>query len=199
MYDTAGTVLAETDTYQLLIETLDPNGILGMNYRDHLPKYDTYRGNMRLTGSTDGLQTVNILPIESYLRGVVPAEMPSVWPPEALKAQAVAARTYAWSRLKTNRDYDVVPTAANQVYGGYRHEEASTDLAVSSTANQVVTYNGNVISALYHACAGGYTENSEYAFVNKHGDPGSAWSRLSARKTRRRPDGCSVRHQRRLV
>jgi len=128
---------------------------------------------MLLTASTTGLEAVNVLPIESYLRGVVPAEMPSVWPVEALKTQAVAARTYAWSHLHPTKSYDMLPTAANQVYGGYHHEEASTDFAVAATANQVLTYNGNVISALYHACAGGYTENSEYAFVTNKGQPGS--------------------------
>jgi stage II sporulation protein D len=167
-------VLAQAPTSDLTMETVDPNGVLYMPFPDNLPKYKEYRGNMRMIASTNGLETINVLPIEQYLRGVVPAEMPSVWPLEALKAQAVAARTYSWSHLKGDkREYDMLPTAANQVYGGYHHEEASTDLAVFQTMGQVLTYNGNVISALYHACAGGYTENSEYAFVTNAGNPGS--------------------------
>jgi stage II sporulation protein D len=144
-----------------------------MRYRDELVKYRQYRGKIRVLVTPLGLRTINILPLESYLRGVVPAEVPATWPTEAVKAQAVAARTYAWSRLKDTRDWDVVPTAANQVYGGYQHEHPASDAAVSATANLVLTYQGKVISALYHAAAGGHTENSEYAFVNDRGDPGN--------------------------
>lgn len=156
----------------MTVEAVDPEGVLQMPFRDELPKYKTYRGQIRLLISGTGLETINILPLESYLRGVVPAEVPATWPIEAVKAQAVAARTYAWSRLKPTREWDVVPTAANQVYGGWQHENIHSDEAITATQNQVLTYNGNVISALYHACAGGYTENSEYAFVNDRGDPG---------------------------
>lgn len=173
-YDAQGTLLATANTGDLLIEPLDPtNGVLYMPYRDQLIKYKLYRGSMRLLVTPTGLETINILPLESYLRGVVPAEMPASWPLEADKAQAVAARTYAWSRMKPTKIWDVVPTSANQVYGGYQHEDPRSDLAVSQTANQVLTYNGNVISAVFHACAGGYTENSEYVFVTGTGGLGS--------------------------
>ena len=64
--------------------------------------YKTYRGRMRMLVTANGLQTVNILPLEQYLRGVVPAESPASWPIEAVKAQAVAARSYAWQRMKPN-------------------------------------------------------------------------------------------------
>jgi SpoIID/LytB domain protein len=174
VYDSVGTVLASAPTDDLVVEALDPDGVLQMTYRDEMPKYKLYRGEMRVLVTPTGLQTINILPLESYLRGVVPAEVPATWPLEAVKTQAVAARTYAWSRLKGDaREWDVVPTAANQVYGGYQHEHPNSDRAVLQTQNIVVTYKGKVISALYHACAGGYTENSEYAFVNDKGDPGS--------------------------
>ncbi|MEX2547950.1 MAG: SpoIID/LytB domain-containing protein, partial [Chloroflexota bacterium] len=173
VYDSLGSVLATTTTPDLLVEAVDPNGVLGMAYRDELPKYKTYRGKMRLLVTPTGLQTINILPLESYLRGVVPAEVPASWPTEVVKAQAVAARTYAWSKIRDGRTWHILPTAAHQVYGGYQHERYGSDVAVAATQNLVLTYEGRVISALYHAAAGGHTENSEYAFVNDRGDPGS--------------------------
>lgn len=173
-FDSVGNVLATARTNDLFVEAVDADGVLEMRFRDELPKYKLYRGRMRLLVTSTGLQAINILPMESYLRGVVPAEVPATWPLEAVKTQAVAARTYAWSRLKgTAREWDVVPTAANQVYGGYQHEHPNSDRAVLGTQNIVLTYNGKVISALYHAAAGGHTENSEYAFVNDKGDPGT--------------------------
>jgi stage II sporulation protein D len=75
--------------------------------------------------------------------------------------------------MSSKKTWDLVPTAANQVYLGYQHEQSSSDLAVSQTTNQVLTYNGQVISAVFHSDAGGATENSEYAFTNARGDPGS--------------------------
>ncbi len=120
-----------------------------------------------------GLMTVNARPLESYLRGVVPSEMPASWPLEALKAQAVAARTYAWGRMFKDRAWDVLPTAAHQVYGGYARERASTDQAILESAGVILTYNGKIVSALYHSTAGGHTENSEYAFMTNAGEPGS--------------------------
>jgi stage II sporulation protein D len=174
VYDSIGNVLASAQTNDLTIEATDANGVLEMRFRDDLNKYKLYRGKMRMLVTPTGLQAINIVPLESYLRGVVPAEMPATWPTEAVKTQAVAARTYAWSRLKGDqREWDVVPTAANQVYGGYQHEHPNSDAAVQATANVVLTYAGKVISAVFHACAGGYTENSEYAFVNDRGDPGT--------------------------
>jgi stage II sporulation protein D len=157
-----------------VFEAIETEGVMEMRVRDELNKYKLYRGRMRLLVTSSGLQAINVLPMESYLRGVVPAEVPATWPIEAVKTQAVAARTYAWSRLKGDlREWDVVPTAANQVYGGYQHEHPSSDAAVLATQNLVLTYQGRVISALFHACSGGHTENSEYAFVNDRGDPGS--------------------------
>ncbi|HEV3486230.1 MAG TPA: hypothetical protein VG106_12535, partial [Vicinamibacterales bacterium] len=82
-------------------------------------------------------------------------------------------RTYAWPKMRSTRAWDILPTAAHQVYGGYGHEHPNSDAAVLATQNLVLTYNGRVISALFHAAAGGHTENSEYAFVNDKGDPGT--------------------------
>ncbi len=161
-------------TADLLIEPVDPeSGVLSMGYRDSLAKYDEYRGSMRLLVTSTGVQTINILPLETYLRGVVPAEMPASWALEAVKAQAVAARTYAWDRMNPSRVWDILPTSANQVYGGYQLEHWHSDLAVSQTTNMIMTFNGKAIGAVYHTCAGGYTEDGQYVFATSAGNPGT--------------------------
>ena len=144
-----------------------------MAFRDKQSGYKTYRGKMRMIVTASGLQTVNTLPLEQYLRGVVPAESPASWPIEAVKAQAVAARGYAWRRIKTTGTWDVQPNSSNQNYGGYQHEKVRSDGAILATANLVLTYRGEVISAVYHSASGGYTENSEYSFTNPNGNQGN--------------------------
>lgn len=123
-----------------------------------------YRGHMEVHPGAAGLLVlVNILPLEQYLYGVVPAEMPSGWPLEALKAQAVAARTFALSRLNTPARpgvFDLWPTTAHQVYGGLSRETARTNQAVDETRGQILTHNGQPILAAYHSSSGGHTECS---------------------------------------
>lgn len=130
-----------------------------------------YRGIFEIAAGPDGnLLVVNELEMESYLRGVVPREMPASWPAEALKAQAVAARTYAASQVLAARAagaaYDLLATTDSQVYGGVRAEHPATDEAVASTAGAVITYQGNLISAVYHSSSGGHTEDSENIWVS---------------------------------
>ncbi len=142
-----------------------------MKWRDSLRKYDLYRGRMRLLVNGDGIQAINLVPMNDYLKGVVPAEMPPLWPLEAVKAQAVAARGYAYMRLKPNSVFDVRPTADNQVYGGVRLEHRRSNLAVDATSGQVVVVraSGTVANTFFFTVAGGYTENNEYAWVNNAG------------------------------
>ncbi|MCL5039122.1 MAG: SpoIID/LytB domain-containing protein, partial [Firmicutes bacterium] len=124
-----------------------------------------YRGILEVYRGTDGLLSlVNVLPLEEYLYGVVPAEMPSDWPLEALKAQAVAARTYARQRLgisQPGQGFDICATKYCQVYLGVNAEKPAASQAVDATRGLVLTYNGQLISAFFHASGGGYTENSE--------------------------------------
>jgi stage II sporulation protein D len=124
-----------------------------------------YRGKMEIhrTNGGGGLTIVNTLPLEQYLYGVVGREIPPEWPVEALKAQAVAARSYALYSLDRfqNDGYDVTATAECQVYGGRDSEFPSTTKAVDDTRGLVIMYQGKVIPALFHASSGGYTENSE--------------------------------------
>ena len=128
-----------------------------------------YRGEFEVFRNSAGLLTlVNVVPLEDYLLGVVPREMPPSWPAEALKAQAVAARTYALYQVDGGKyeddGFDVVDTTDSQVYGGVNSEDPRSNQAVWDTKDQIVTYNGKVIDAFFHASSGGYTENSENVF-----------------------------------
>ncbi|MBI6546081.1 MAG: SpoIID/LytB domain-containing protein [Cyanobacteria bacterium NC_groundwater_1444_Ag_S-0.65um_54_12] len=126
-----------------------------------------YRGILEIR---DGLIAINELPMEDYLYGVVPCEMPHTWPLEALKAQAVAARTYTVAKLgeMAARGYDLKPTTDHQVYGGAARETPESNLAVDATRGEVVTYNGRPIPAYYCSAAGGYTDGADTVWG---GDP----------------------------
>ena len=105
---------------------------------------DTYRGSLVLHAHGESqVDTVNVLPIEDYLRGVVPAEMPYHWPAAALQAQAIAARGYALTGLRPNHSmWDIDDTPNHQAYAGANHERETTNAAVDATAGQVLTYAG---------------------------------------------------------
>lgn len=128
-----------------------------------------YRGRLEVFLNRRGrLTVVNVVPMEAYLRGVVPNELsPTVFSHlEALKAQAIAARTYA---LKNRgryaaEGYDLLPTAASQVYRGQGSEHPLSDRAVAETRGVVAVYQGEPIDALYTSTSGGRTENAEYVF-----------------------------------
>lgn len=125
-----------------------------------------YRGSFELTARADGLTVVNIVPFESYLWGVVSSEMSPRYPAEALKAQAIAARTYAARNLNRRGalGFDLDDTAACQVYGGIPSEDPRTTQAVNDTAGMVLTYDGKLIDAVYSSTCGGYTESAEQAW-----------------------------------
>lgn len=127
-----------------------------------------YRGRTQLVTSTQGLTAVNHVDLEDYLYSVIGAEMSPSWPLEALKAQAVAARSYALHKTDTssNRLYDVDDTVSSQVYKGLGTEANTTHQAVNATAGQVMTYNGKIILAVFHSASGGHTENVEDIWSN---------------------------------
>jgi len=123
----------------------------------------SYRGMVELRKKRNGLLLViNDLPLEVYLKGVVAAEIPFGWESEALKAQAVAARTYALYQKKAAgaRPYHILATVSSQVYAGRQGEHASVDRAVQETEGMVIVYDGEVIPAFYHSSCGGHTENA---------------------------------------
>ncbi len=121
-----------------------------------------YRGEFIIENRGGNLVVINNLPLEDYLLGVVPAEMPSKWSYEALKAQAIAARSYAIANRgkRASRGYDLKDTPEDQAYGGASSETATTNSAVIETKGVVITYNQKVIPAYYSASAGGHTVNA---------------------------------------
>lgn len=137
--------------------------------------YDHFRGVLRLIGKTDATAKVNVvneLPIETYLRGVVPAEVPASWPAEAVKAQAIAARSYAAYRLHPSTGtFDIYADTRSQMYLGKLAEKAGSDSAVSATAGVVLrTPGGGIANALFSSTGGGATENNENVFVSATGE-----------------------------
>jgi stage II sporulation protein D len=130
-----------------------------------------YRGRFELRISGDRLLVVNVLELEDYLRGVVPVEMgPYQFPElEALKAQAVAARTYAVSHLGDHADegYDICATPACQAYHGAGAEHVLTDRAVRETAGIIATFDGRPIDAMYTSTCGGHTEDAAEVFSDR--------------------------------
>ncbi len=125
-----------------------------------------YRGRLQLLAGNARLQAINVIGIESYLPSVVGSEMPASWPLEALRAQAVAARTYALRQRKPAAPFDLTATVASQVYKGVAAETPSTREAVASTRSQVLLHGNTLINAVFHSSGGGITENS-----------GDLWSR----------------------
>ncbi len=119
-----------------------------------------YRGLVRVLPDGDRLQAVNLLGLEHYLASVVGSEMPASWPAEALRAQAVAARTYALAQLKPEAPFDLRSTVASQVYRGTEAETDSTRSAVAATRSLVLSHGGSLIDAVFHSSSGGSTENS---------------------------------------
>ena len=122
-----------------------------------------YRGRVLVVPSGGKVTAVNWVDLEEYLYSVLGAEMPASWPQEALKAQAVAARSYALHRRDRSLtdSYDVGTTTAYQVYKGLASEAPSTIAAVDATRGQVLTHGGRVIEAVFHSSSGGHTENVE--------------------------------------
>ena len=127
-----------------------------------------YRGNMELRRDDGGMTVINELPIEEYLYGVLPSEVYAGWPVEALKAQAVAARTYLLSQFgnRSLQGFDVQASQMSQVYKGYNAEHEATTKAVNETAGWVITLNKRPIAAFFHASSGGYTENCEEVWLD---------------------------------
>ncbi len=122
-----------------------------------------YRGSLSFTVKNGYLRIINVLPLEDYLRGVLPPEIGPDAPIEALKAQAVVSRTFALMSMMTsqNRDYDVTDTTASQIYNGFSAENARTDGAIQDTAGLVLHHNGKLFLAEYGADCGGVTAGGD--------------------------------------
>jgi stage II sporulation protein D len=116
-----------------------------------------YRGRLVVRSDGKKLQVVDVLGLEAYLKGVVASEMPSAWSAEALKAQAVAARSYALANVAAGREFDLYGDTRSQVYGGIAAESPTTSQAVDATKGQVVLYAGKVASTMFFSTSGGRT------------------------------------------
>ncbi|WP_267384708.1 SpoIID/LytB domain-containing protein [Cyanobacterium sp. uoEpiScrs1] len=150
-----GVNLNQWNSNQIVIEPTE-NGSIWIGDR-------WYRGKVRLIRKGNGVMAVNLVDLEEYLYSVVGAEAYPTWPMEALKSQAVVARTYALykSSKAKSRYYDLDTTTKTQVYKGLETEFVTTHKAVNGTAGQVLTHKGKVILAAFHSSSGGHTENVE--------------------------------------
>jgi stage II sporulation protein D len=129
-----------------------------------------YRGTFTVTVTGKTLTLVNTVAIEGYVRGVVSSEVPHDWPLEAVKAQAVAARSYALFHRRAGA-FDVFNDTRDQVYGGIRAESPAGDEAVAETRRQVVLYDGKVADTFYFSSSGGRTADIRDAFANAKPTP----------------------------
>ena len=149
----------------VLLRSLDARGALKIS------NGYSYRGDLEVikTPQKQGLTVVNVVPVEKYLYGVVGKEMSPSWSLEALKAQAVAARTYAISHKGyfKSRGFDMTDDTNSQTYAGVNGEAPSVLRAVKATRGEILTYGGKPIEAFFSANAGGWTEHSENVWGNK--------------------------------
>ena len=143
----------DTKTNKLIVRP-EKNGFVSVKGR-------WYRGEFIILNNNN-LTIINDVPLEHYLLGVVPSEMSSKWSYEALKAQSIAARSYAVANLGKNgsKGYDLKDNTYDQAYGGASAETKNTNRAVAETKGIVATYNKKVISAFYCSSAGGQTKES---------------------------------------
>jgi len=139
----------------------DISGITNLGVRQYrgIIEFARFRGQ--------NVTAVNIIHMDEYLNSVVPSEMPASWHIDALRAQAVAARTFTLHRMASwaGRDYDLCDTVFSQVYSGIGREHPNSTQAVSDTSGIIMLHNGVPISAVYSSCAGGITANSEDVWV----------------------------------
>lgn len=142
----------------------------------------SYRGALRSAITTAGgrdRDTVNVLGMQNYLRGVVPREMPSGWSGAALQAQSVAARTYAAyerAHAPAGRPYQTCDSTSCQVYGGYAAETSSTDAAVAATKGQILVYAGRPAFTQFSSSSGGWTVQGTLPYQAARSDPYDGWT-----------------------
>ena len=151
-------ILLTEDTIMISAGSKAVTSLGGRTYRGDI-EFGRYKGN--------GITPVNVISPDEYLFGVVGSEMPSSWHGEALKAQAVAARTYAIynSKKHVTNGYSICDTTDCQAYGGAGAEVESVVDAVKKTSGEIMCYNGEPIQAVFSASSGGYTCSSEDAWV----------------------------------
>jgi SpoIID/LytB domain protein len=170
VFDAAGAKLLSVAVRKsFVIRSSDPGGRLQLFSKP--TTYDQYRGTLRVVPrATPTVSVANRLALELYLRGVVPAEMPSTWPAAALRAQAIASRSYAARKLRPGVSfYDTVDDSRSQVYRGSKVERARTNAAIAATAGQVLRKGTAVANTMYHSAGGGATEHNENVYTSATG------------------------------
>jgi stage II sporulation protein D len=131
----------------------------------------TYRGALEFRADGRGVETVNAVDLEDYVRGVVSAEMPANWSAQALEAQAIAARTYAITTSVSGNGYQLYSDTRSQMYQGVAAETPATNAAVTATHDQIVTYGGHPVVTYFFASSGGHTENIENVWLGSAPQP----------------------------
>ncbi len=186
----AGTTLAaKTVSGDLYVRPIDWSSVLQLVSKPTTT--NVYRGFFRLRLTTTAT-VVNHIAVDRYLRGVVPLEMPSTWPTEALRAQAIAARSYALYRIHpTTGLFDVYDDTRSQVYRGKRVETSAANTAVTATAGSVLLSGTSLVNALFHSADGGWTENNENVFVSSTGSIVAGPVTYLRGSSDRAPDGTS--------
>ena len=146
---------------RITIRTFDSNSYICV-------KQKWYKGTIHIINNNGDMTVINDVGIEDYVRGVTPAEMPSSWNMEALKAQAIAVRSYAIANLgkHASQGFDLLDSTMDQVYNGVLAETSATNKAVDETKGLVLTYNNKIISTMYSASAGGQTKSALQAWGN---------------------------------
>lgn len=139
-----------------------------------------YRGRLRSAAAVAGSverRTINVLPFEQYLRGVVPLEMPALWSPAAVQSQSVAARTYAaYERNRPVRHYDICDTTSCQVYGGFDAEHSASNAAIKATSQQILTHGGSAAFTQFSASSGGWLSAGSMPYLVAKKDPYDGFS-----------------------
>jgi stage II sporulation protein D len=136
-----------------------------------VPGLGSYRGSLQFAPAGGGVQTVDAVGLDDYVKGVVAAEMPPGWATAALEAQAVAARTYAVTTTVGGNGYDLYSDTRSQMYGGVRAETPSTSAAVAATNGQIVTYAGKPAVTYFFASSGGFTESIQNVWAGAAPEP----------------------------
>jgi SpoIID/LytB domain protein len=186
---TGAELAAKTVSGDVYVRPIDTRSVLQLVSK--ATTTNVYRGLFRLHLTTTAM-AINHIAVDRYLIGVVPLEMPSSWPTQALKAQAIAARSYALYHVHpTTGLFDVYDDTRSQVYRGKRAETSATNLAVSGTAGAVMLSGTSLVNALFHSADGGWTENNENVFVSSSGSIVAGAVSYLRGSSDRAPDGTS--------
>ncbi|MFS3128233.1 SpoIID/LytB domain-containing protein [Nocardioides sp. Bht2] len=143
-------------------------------------KATPYRGQLHYVGPANSKtrHTVNVIGINNYIRGVVPREMPATWSPNAVRAQAVAARTYASYEMQHPRSayYQLCDTVSCQVYGGVNSEHPASNAAVEATHGVILTHGGKPAFTQFSSSSGGWTAANQFSYLRAQEDPYDDWA-----------------------